>query len=495
MQDTSRNSESQAADHIHSCVRRQIGREIWMNWAASFDLSTCPWQGCQQADLKDPIQAAVHFFTAHVNGAVVGSVCAVQLEQGVCGVPFPDDETERVRHLEMYHGLIALSHFWNSKKSSPADAIPDLKGRVASCSECKIWLKGYAAMHEHAVTHLEADLPKIRQDKLFCQTSYANHIKTGEQASKRSTDRCPFEVFNEALQPIDRWFSGLQSSRSGGYAKHINDMHIFKMDPEEKHELTAKETAKTPYKPLNGDMSRLLTDVRGGRFNNTSDGIDSDGSDAEIHDADLNEDRRPAKRATKAPKPKSDRFSKMTIKDAKAELRHLGLPLLKSAAAEVFRDRLRFYYNEQDGSYAQNLMFLKSTLRSRCEERGLKAGINDDRQDLARKLATDAENNLGTYAELVNLPEADLKQICQRLGLTTASRDTQDSLAMKLATYKPRFNSASEASTAPPQTPTTANLPLIVELDEEEEEDVRFVAVRRKIKMVLDFISSDDDSD
>ncbi|WVQ91686.1 hypothetical protein IAS59_005489 [Cryptococcus gattii] len=105
------------------------------------------------------LPAAEHFFVKHVNGPAVSIKCAVQLEDGVCDAPYPNSEKGRVRHLEIYHGIIALSMTWGGKKDDPP--IPTLDSRIACCSECKIWIKGYAAMHMHADSHLQADLPQM----------------------------------------------------------------------------------------------------------------------------------------------------------------------------------------------------------------------------------------------------------------------------------------------------------------------------------------------
>lgn len=199
---TSDLTASKAASHIHACVKAAIGREVWIKYEEHFCLKTCPWQGCLHLIFDNAIQAAEHFFVKHVNGPAVSIKCAVQLEDGVCDAPYPNSEKGRVRHLEIYHGIIALSMTWGGKKDDPP--IPTLDSRIACCSECKIWIKGYAAMHMHADSHLQADLPQMRQDMLLCQTDFTYQRKSSAKATQKATDRCPFELFSEALSPMDR---------------------------------------------------------------------------------------------------------------------------------------------------------------------------------------------------------------------------------------------------------------------------------------------------
>ncbi|WWD22058.1 hypothetical protein CI109_106546 [Kwoniella shandongensis] len=461
--DIASRSRSSAAEHIHGCVR---------------------------VELDGPVSAAEHLHRRHVVGAKPGANCAIELDDGrTCYLEYPSDDLARSRHLEIYHGLIAVRASGKKKKAT----VPAMEGRVLACTDCKIWLKGYAAIHDHAEQHLMNDLPEMRKNMLLCQTDFTNHVRMSSEA-KHTAEKCPFELFDEALSPADRWFSGIKCGRSTGYAKHINDSHIRKLDSSEQHlcpwgtvcsrttfnpcelaehlrskhaiRLTAKMGSVKGYEPLNGDMSRLLTDRRTnrGRASNKVDadqpeddeeerweGVsseedaveddiadkrsvarqprlsESDGLDASQQEAEGEGDASDGSSADKRPQAKrprlngnqalqdiTDKYSNMSGQSVKAELRGLGLPFATLTAKERVVS-LRSYHNAPQNSFTR----------------------------------------------LQYVPKKDLVERCKQAGLRVKWKFTQPELARMLASY--RITASSGPSTAPPETPAMAELPLLTE--------------------------------
>lgn len=162
----------------------------------------------------------------------------------------------------------------------------------------------------------------------------------------------------------------VKSGKNNSFAMHINDMHILKLDPEGEHpcpwgspctvdpfspsdlaehlrtkhsiRLTANGTSKKSYVPLNGDLSRLLSDYRG-NYAKEETGHSSELKDETDDSAQpLRKRRKPV--GTMAAQHNKDRFAKMTGKCIKAELKTLGLPYSTAGVpVEKRREELRSY--------------------------------------------------------------------------------------------------------------------------------------------------------
>ncbi|WVQ91685.1 hypothetical protein IAS59_005488 [Cryptococcus gattii] len=170
---------------------------------------------------------------------------------------------------------------------------------------------------------------------------------------------------------------------------HIDDMHILKLDPEGEHpcpwgspctielfspsdlaehlrtkhsiRLTGNGTSKKSYAPLNGNLSRLLSDYRGNYAKEETG-----------HNSELTDDSaQPLRKRRKPP-----------------SFKVLGLPYSTAGVpVEKRREELRSYHAAPKTSYACLRMFNKSALRQRCQEEGVSVSAKDTQDGLARKLS------------------------------------------------------------------------------------------------------------
>ncbi|WVQ95371.1 hypothetical protein IAU59_002468 [Kwoniella sp. CBS 9459] len=206
--------------HTHGCLQRRLGEDMWAVWSGTvIALPSCPFLDCSWiTEANTPHDWATHFY-AHVaqDSKRDDTECSIKMRDGgICGASdFSRGSSERVRHLEAVHGLLAL------KKPSDKES---LRLRQQFCYECCSWILGAGNIRAHAQAHINRDLDTYSNDALSCQSDFLGK-RTDETIYKMLCIKCPICLHDEVLMPESRWFCPHFDPNK--LALHINTSHII----------------------------------------------------------------------------------------------------------------------------------------------------------------------------------------------------------------------------------------------------------------------------